>query len=454
MNQAKSNYQILKKEVIDQGLCTHCGLCAGMSKKTIEMKNTDYGPLPESVNNKKALLTSTVLESCPGRIINYPRLNKFLFNKLPKNFLLGEYKNIFIAYSKDAKIRRSGASAGVITHLCLELLNEKKVDGVIASRLKKMPPWETETIIATTKEEILSCSQSIYQPIPVLEILDKLKEFNGNVALVGLPDQVAAIRNLQLAKSPIVKKIKYCIGPYVGTNMYFSSIKSFLKSNGIKDYRQIKNLKYRDGEWPGHLSILLKNGKKFKAKKFYYNYLIPFFITKSSLTSVDLTNELTDISVGDAWNPKYEKQRQGFSVVIARSNKGSQLLRSMQKKGLLELSKITEKEAVGMHGHMLEFKKRGAFIRLKIRKISGKKIPNYGYKNTTIPLKRILIELVIVVVFKICSFKIVRKTMELIPVDLMGKVFDKTRVAWKSITRETKRKNLLDFSFKIEKYDN
>ena len=56
----------------------------------------------------------------------------------------------------------------------------------------------------------------------------------------------------------------------------------------------------------------MSDGKILKAEKFYYNYLIPFYITKGSLLSIDFCNELTDISVGDAWHPKYEKQGKGI----------------------------------------------------------------------------------------------------------------------------------------------
>ncbi|MCZ7666239.1 MAG: Coenzyme F420 hydrogenase/dehydrogenase, beta subunit C-terminal domain [Chloroflexi bacterium] len=37
---------------------------------------------------------------------------------------------------------------------------------------------------------------------------------------------------------------------------------------------------------------------------------------------MDFTNELSDISVGDAWHPRYEAQGAGFSVVAARTEKG------------------------------------------------------------------------------------------------------------------------------------
>ncbi len=117
-----------------------------------------------------------------------------------------------------------------------------------------------------------------------------------------------------------------------------------------------------------------------RAEKFYYNYLIPFYITRSTLLSVDFTNELTDISVGDAWHPDYEKLGQGFSVVVARTEKGENLLREMQAVGVFALEETTVERALSMHGHMIDFKKRGAFIRMGWRRTLGQRVPEYGYR--------------------------------------------------------------------------
>ncbi len=36
----------LQRDVIDSGLCTHCGDCAGLSNGALRMQTTDQGPLP------------------------------------------------------------------------------------------------------------------------------------------------------------------------------------------------------------------------------------------------------------------------------------------------------------------------------------------------------------------------------------------------------------------------
>jgi len=441
-------FRKLHKEVVSSGLCTHCGTCIALSKGVLQPKKISEGIIPDALPD--VLIPDIAYESCPGKGLNYPELYQSLYGYLPKNWLIGGLQKAFIGYSNDDKIRRGGASAGILTHVFIYLLKTGEIDGVILSRLKKDIPYEPESFIATTEEEILQSAQSIYQPVPVNLILEESSKFKGKLAYCGLPDQISAIRILQNKNHEIVSNIHFCAGPYVGINMYQASLKSFLQSNGINNLGQIKDLDYRAGEWPGYLKIETKTGKIVKAEKFYYNYLLPFFVTNHSLYSVDFSNELADISIGDAWHPKYEKERKGFSVVLSRSAMGSRILNEMHEQSLISLDEITVDDALNMHGHMFDFKKRGSFIRMRWRKRLGKKVPDYGYYPKEIPFSRYIVEVFISSVFLVCRTKISRYLIRFVPISILGRVFNSTRKGWKEISKPTKRKGLSDVEFEIK----
>jgi coenzyme F420 hydrogenase subunit beta len=272
--------------------------------------------------------------------------------------------------------------------------------------------------------------------------------FDGRLAYVGLPDQVASLRELQRQGHPGAEKVEYVLGPYVGTNMYLEAITGYLRANGVDSLEEIAELKYRDGEWPGYLMIRLRNGRILKAEKFYYNYLIPFYVTKSTLLSVDFTNELTDISVGDAWHPRFEAQGEGFSVVVARTAKGEALLQAMAAAGAVVLEETSLAEALTMHGHMLDFKKRGSFIRMAWRQKLGRPTPTFGYRPAHIPLSRKLVELVISAIFMVCGTRPSRAIVAHIPLSIIGPLFNTLRKTWKNLSKPTKRKGLRDVEFK------
>ena len=64
-----NTFKTLKNEIIDTGLCTHCGTCIGLSNKQLIMKQTNNGPIPISVSEEINLDQSkvTVLVNIFGR---------------------------------------------------------------------------------------------------------------------------------------------------------------------------------------------------------------------------------------------------------------------------------------------------------------------------------------------------------------------------------------------------
>ena len=441
------NFCDLKNRVIDPGLCTHCGTCAALCDG-IEMKETRRGPLP-ICEDLSTPIDDAIWQACPGRGIHYAGLNKKTFGKLPEQWLIGNVEKTFVGYSAKEEVRRIGASGGVITQILLYLLEKKRIQGAITLKQGSPEPWLARPIIATSAQEILDGAQSVYAPIPVNTILSKLEQFDGDVALVGLPDQIASIRKLQALGHPSVKKIKYLLGPYVGINMYSGAVMRFARSSGIKTKEEIEEVRYRDGEWPGYLRVTSKSGKTVKAEKFYYNYLLPFYITRSTLYSIDFANDFTDISVGDAWNPTYENVGMGFAVVVARNNKGLDLLQDMQKEGYLTLDEKPVTEVMNMHGHMFDFKKRGAFIRMGFRRMVGRKVPDYGIKPRNLGAARYLVEFVISGVILVCSNRLAQSVLGFIPIGPMGRFFNFSRKTWKNLSKPAKRKGLLHQEYTI-----
>ena len=437
-------WKYLNKEIIQQGLCTQCGSCVGLSKGKLSFKERLTIPIPH-LETEDRKLPEACMQACPAKECSYLDLNRFVFGKLPKNWLIGNLLKARIAFASSPKVRRNGASGGAITGVLLHLLETGKITGAVCLKLGAEVPYLAKPIIARTPEEIKACAQSVYSVSPMNTILGEIAANEGPLAYVGLPDQVASVRKLQLAGNSSVKSIKYIIGPYVGTQMYFESVRSFLRSHGVQSEDEIVDLKYRAGEWPGNLRIVLRDGRLIEAEKFYYNYLIPFYITQSSLQAVDFSNELTDISVGDAWSPKYESQKKGFSVVLSRSPLGEQIISEMIEKGSLQSEEISTQEALDMHGHMIDFKKRGSFLRNGRRATQ----PFYGYEPQNIPASRRLVERVLQLIFFAGSTRLARWTVEKIPLGIIGPCFNFLRISWKNLSKPTKRKGLESLLFKL-----
>jgi coenzyme F420 hydrogenase subunit beta len=163
---------------------------------------------------------------------------------------------------------------------------------------------------------------------------------------------------------------------------------------------------------------------------------------------------LTDISIGDAWHPNYESEGRGYSIVISRTIIANDVLNSMNMEGQIHTERVSLEDALNMHSHMLDFKKRGAFIRIGWQKSLGRKVPEYGYIPDNLSFSRKLIEVVISMFFFTGKYNFIRWIITHIPISILGPVFNYLRIAWKNISKPSKRKGLQELSFSIIDHGN
>ena len=436
-----ADFASLKAQVIDTGLCTRCGGCVGVCPDdALEFDDVLGDCLPQ----QKAECSDCGVchTACSGGEVIFPELNQQVFGRQPENMLLGQFENLFVGHAAEGAVRSRGASGGVVTAVLCYLLEQGTVDGAVVLGMDEGEPWKAQVRIARTPEEVQAAAQSKYSLSPVNTILRELEKLEGRFAYVGLPCQVHSLRKLQAADHPAAQKITHVIGSYCGTILQFDAVRSFLRNNGVHDIEQVADLQYRAGEWPGQMQVTLKNGEILALKKFYANYLIPFFMADRCKLCTDLANEFADIACGDAWAPVYEERGLGWSLVMGRTEHGAALLDEMAAAGKLSLQPLAEDQAVSMHSHMLDFKKRGAFLRMETRRRHGRPVPEYGFWPDEIPRQRRVFEAILGSIFWLCSLRISRWLIEHFPVRITGQLFEQARLAWKRLTRTTKRKGL------------
>jgi coenzyme F420 hydrogenase subunit beta len=440
----------LKDQVVDKGICVGCGACVALLGGKMTVSNDGVFPVFSHIESKIDYAREAYL-ACPGIGIHYPSLYRYHYGKLPDSWLLGEVIKTRVGHSSDNVVRENGASGGVISQTLSYLLENNYIDVAIVVKQGALKADEANVVFAKSSHDIFDSAQSVYTPTSTLDILSMLQP-KLKYAITCLPEQAAAIRVLQSQGYKPAEQVEYILGPYTGTALQSEAIRCLLRSNKIKNDDEIISLKWRAGAWPGYLEIKTKSGKVVRSKKVYYNFLIPFFVTQTSLQSMDFANEFSDLSVGDAWSPEYEKLGVGFSVITTRSKKMESIVKEMINDGCLSAEDIDKNKASEMHGHMLDFKKRGGFIRNKWRRYLGFRAPNYGIIVNDMPMSRYIVEIVISGVFIVCRNSISRKILEFIPESIIGPFFNKSRLLWKNLSKPTKRQGLSDLN--ISEVDN
>jgi coenzyme F420 hydrogenase subunit beta len=435
------------RRVVRAGICTGCGACVALDSSGLShMRSTPLGPVPEFPDGVN--LPDFAHEVCPAIGIDYPALYRGHYGGYPESWLTGHIEKVRAGFARDPALRRAGASGGVLTRTLLYLLETGRVDGVILARQGVPTPEEAGAVIATTPDDVIAGAGSIYIPVSMLHVLRDL-EAGKRYAATCLPEQSAALRVMQQNGFAPARQVEYVVGPYTGTALYPAAIRCYLRSKRVSDEDTITSLRWRAGEWPGYLEVTTAGGRVLRTPKVYYNFLIPFFVTQTSLQSMDFTNEFADLSVGDAWSPALEARGGGHSVVATRSTEMDRIIVEMQEKGMLELEEKDPAEASDMHGHMLDFKKRGGWLRNRWRTKTGRMAPDYGYKPAHVPVSRILVEVVVSGLFAVGRTRLARWLVSVIPESIIGPVFNSLRLGWKEASRPTKRKGLFDFKVEI-----
>ena len=426
----------LKTEVIDRGLCSRCNVCIEVCPVKA-IGESDKKDLYKPVLRGTCISCGACYKVCAGERFNFPEMADYIFGKKPVNSYLGCYKSIYLGYANNGNIRATGSSGGVVTALLLYLLKTGQITGASVITALEEKPWQFARKIVESKEGITRAAQSKYTVVQVIGEGSNLNEYKGKLAFVGLPCQIHALRKYEKAFGKNLGNIKFYIGLYCGTQLYFDATESVLQRFGIKDYGNIRSIEYRAGSWPGEFKVSLKNGDIFSMKRITFNYLNLFYKVKRCLSCIDLTSEYADISCGDGWMRENERGAgDGYSVVLSRTEIGEKLLKQAKNDANLTLQPISEKNALEMHSHLLDNKKIGAFIRMKTSACMGGKVPDYNVSYPRISAKRRLREFFIGVLFFLGSLKVSKIIVNFVPLRLIENTLMTARKKWMSTSRK------------------
>lgn len=364
-------------------LCTGCGTCAGICPdNVIEMRKNSGGTYTPILKDTSCKECGLCVKVCPGISVNLIELNKLIFGKAPKNVFVGNYINCYIGHSTDEILRYEAASGGLVTALIIFALDEGIINGAAVTRMSKGNPLEPEVFIARTSEDVISSSKSKYCPVPLNMIIQDILNDDGKFAIVGLPCHIQGIRKAEMLSEKLKKRAVLHVGLFCSHTVNFFGTKFLLRRTNIKEDDVVK-LDYRGKGWPGGMTIKLRNGsEKFLPSQFYWDHFFaPFFFTPLRCTLCsDQTNELADISLGDAWLPELMKNNKGESIIITRTKVGEKILRKAKQKGKIMVTRVDSNEVIRSQRSSLYFKKKGLMARMSVMKLLGKKVPEIRSK--------------------------------------------------------------------------
>jgi len=208
-------------------------------------------------------------------------------------------------------------------------MDTKMIDAaVVAGRDSK---WTAKPEVATKYEDLVNNAGTKYTPSPtILGVRSAVDEYvKSKVAVVGTPCQIKAVRriqtspmgNLRLAKAITLSIGLFCMESYG----YQKLIDEYVANKGI-DPSTITRMGIKKGSfiaWSGENEVLHVPLREVDA-----------YVRNSCKQCDDFTAEYADISVGGIGCPD------GYSTIIARTEKGLELLRNAEKAAYLETREL------------------------------------------------------------------------------------------------------------------
>ena len=247
------------------------------------------------------------------------------------NFYIGNVVSVHAGYSKDEEIRSAASSGGIVSAILVYLLETKKIDGALVSKIvSKKGKLDSETIIATSREEIISHAGSSYVDIPITTEVKKIKEFNGRVAVVGLPCYISTVDKLCRMNAKLNSKIVYKIGLFCGGNVKFGLYEMVLRQHNISE-GDVSGIFFRRSHIKGYMIVTLKSREEIRIPFNHFNVyrILGYYCKPYCIQCDDHTSESADISVGDIFFGEYKKRKVKHSLVICRTDSGEKVFREM-----------------------------------------------------------------------------------------------------------------------------
>src|SRR3972149_3673329 len=211
MSSSKIGFQeSLLREVIEPGRCVGCGACVVVCP----LNCLEYAEeKPRLV--KECNLCGLCAKACPRYTWTQAKAENFTFGRERKpEEEFGVYRRLAIAQATHDRVLKVSQDGGVVTALLLFALEKGFIDSAIVAGTSKEKPFYPTPKLATTSEQILEAAGTKYSYSPnILALTDVAKQKNANVAFVGTPCQIQAIRKMQMAGlKKYVAPVKFLIG--------------------------------------------------------------------------------------------------------------------------------------------------------------------------------------------------------------------------------------------------
>lgn len=370
--------------VIKQDMCIGCGACLYSSSNDNLVMNWNKEGFLNPTTEIPEMESEKSLKVCPFNPFPDKEVrteneiaNIFLKDAPNRHLRVGHYYNTYVGYSN--KYRLTSSSGGVATYLIDQLLNKNIVDAVVTVKEGKDSFYEYSVIRST--DELISTSETKYYPVTLGTVINQLKTSNERFAIVGIACFIKSVRLLQFYHPELKEKIKFTIGIICGgvKSKFFAeylAVKSGVTSNQFNKPRfRIKDNQSTASDYS--FSCFDSKGEQhsIKMRKVGDMWGSGMFKNNACDFCDDVTTELADISLGDAWLNPYNQDGKGTNVMVTRSKLAEKLINDGITKKELSVELLDFNQFLSSQQGSFNHRHLALGYRMKLAKKKGLTLP-------------------------------------------------------------------------------
>ncbi|MBD3205368.1 4Fe-4S dicluster domain-containing protein [Candidatus Bathyarchaeota archaeon] len=324
----KKIFENLIEDVVDNDLCVSCGTCVAVCPvNVIELKKE----IPNLVG--KCIECGLCYSNCPRTDFEKEEMDKIVFDRERKEYedLIGIYDSVYQAKTKIKSIGEKAQDGGIVSSILKQFIKENGEGAIVAGLSEKMP-WAPKPFIAKNESDILKAAGTKYTSSPtLLGLKEAVKNQKlDSIAVVGTPCQIRGLTRITKGKFKNKKyddAVQLNIGLFCMETFRYDDWIDYLKENNVNP-EEVTKFEIKNGRFYAKKGDnILHEAKLSKVKK---------LVRPCCHQCDDFSSEYADLSVGNVGSPE------GWSTVIARTDRGKNILFKAEKANLIILKPIED----------------------------------------------------------------------------------------------------------------
>jgi coenzyme F420 hydrogenase subunit beta len=287
---------------------------------------------------------------------------------------------IWEGYASDPEIRYRASSGGVLTALALHCLEQEGMQFVLHTGADSEQPWMNRTVRSMSRAELLSRAGSRYAPSSPCEGLRDIEESERPCVFVGKPCDTAAVAMLRRQRPELDKRLGLVLTFFCAGTPSTQGTIDLIAAMNIHP-SDVNGVSYRGEGWPGGFSV--RHGAEERQASLSYQgswgRLTGYRPLRCNLCP-DGLGRVADISCGDAWQSLNGDGDPGLSLVIVRTQRGSEILRRAIATGYLDLHRVDAGAVLAAQPSLLHRRRElfGRFLAMRLLLIPTPKFAGFS----------------------------------------------------------------------------